>query len=121
MKSLQRNAGFLLAELIVATVLVASAGALLSGALISANRAAALRGDRALSTQWLASQLALLPETAALNAHADGTLPSPDDAIAWTFETAAAEPPLSSLAAIHWRLAGGQSADVITYRPITEP
>ncbi|GEM_PF-5489012 len=121
MKSRARNAaGFVLIELVIAAVLTAAAGALLAGALISVNRSSALRGDRAFSTQWLASQLALLPETATLGAQTSGTLPPPDDAILWTFDTAAIEPPFGSLAVVHWRLAGGQTADVVTYRPIAE-
>ena len=100
--------------------LLGFAGALLASALIFANRSAILRGDRALATQWLASQLAVLPEAATLGAHADGSLPAPEEGTTWTFDTAAAEPPLASLAAVRWRLAGGQLADVITYRPIAE-
>lgn len=120
MKSRPRNAGFMLAELIVAAVITAAAGALLAGALVAANRSSALRGQRALATQWLASQLALLPETAAPGEQDQGTLPAPSDQVAWAFATGAAEPPLASLTAAHWSLTGAQSADVITYRPITE-
>lgn len=116
MKSRPREAGFALAELIVAAVLTAAAGALLAGALISANRSNDLRGHRALTTQWLASELALLPEIAAPGTHAAGTLPSPDEDVAWTQDTEA-DPSGLPLVTVRVQLSGGQTADVVTSRP----
>ena len=119
MKSRRRDAGFSLIELVMAAVVVASAGALLSGALMATNRSAALRTQRALTTQWLATELALLPD-AATPGHAEGVLPAPNEAVAWTRDTEPAGTPELPFTIIRMKLSGDQTADVVTYRPLAE-
>lgn len=88
--------GFALIELLIAAILIVSAGTLLIGGLVAANRSAALRMDRAVATQALASQLALLDDTLTMQTPTEGTIPGLQDA-SWTLSLAEASPPLTPL------------------------
>ena len=112
--------GFSLIELLIASVIVASAGALLIGGLVAANRSADLRIDQTLSTQLLASQLALLDDQIDPNTSTSGTFPSPLDAFAWTLEWTDA--PLTPLAQTTLTVTTkSRAAHVVTYRSVVQP
>lgn len=112
--------GFSLVELLIASVVVASAGALLIGGLVAANRSAEIRIDQALSTQLLASQLALLDDQLSSQTPRSGTFPAPLDEFTWTLEWT--DTPFTPLVEARLTAAKkGRAAYVVTYRPLVQP
>ena len=120
MKNRPRNQGFSLIELLIASVVVASAGALLIGGLVAANRSAEARIDQILSTQLLASRLALLSDPLDPSTPTSGTFPSPLDEFTWTL--AWTDAPLAPLAEATLTVeTKSRAAHVVTYRPLVQP
>lgn len=115
-----RPTGFALLELLVASVVVAAAGALLVGGLVQANRSGGLRIDRIVSTELLASELALLDGPMSPQRPSGGPCAPPLDDCAWTLRWT--EAPLVPLveATLAVERKGG-TVQVVTYRPLAEP
>ncbi len=115
-----RQDGFSLLELLMASMVVAAAGALLVGGMVWANRGADLRIEQVLSTQLLASQLALLDGPLSPQTPRSGTCPAPLNEFTWTLQWKDA--PLAPLAEATLTVGrNGHTAHVVTYQPITEP
>ena len=124
MKSRRRSAaGFSLVELLIASIIVAAGGTLLAGGLVTSNRGAQLRRQQVLSTQLLASRLALVDDQLQeAQGEAGGTFPPPLETFQWTQRWEQAEGPLHPLAQVTLVVSDGTStAHAITYRPIQEP
>ena len=121
MKNPRRSAvGLSLIELLIASIIVAAGGALLAGGLVTSNRGADLRMQQVLSTQLLASQLALLEDQVVGASGGDrGTPPLPPEAFHVTRRW---EPVTDQMAQTTITVAYGSStAHVVTYRPVKEP
>ena len=110
--------GLSLIELLMASIVVASAEALLISGLISANRGADLYVERALSTQLLASQLALLDEPLPHDVPTHGTFPAWPE-WSWTLqwqESAFAPLQETTITIAHQ----AQAYHLVTYRTLAE-
>ena len=115
-----KPAGFALLELLVASVVVSAAGALLVGGLVQANRSAGLRVERMISTELLASELALLDGPVDPQQPSGGPCAPPLNDCAWTLRwTPAPLVPLAEATLAVERKSG--TVHVVTYRPIAEP
>ena len=111
--------GISLVELLMAAIVVASAGSLLVSGLISANRGADLYVERALSTQLLASQFALLEEPLPHDVATHGTcsaLPNWEWTLQW-HDSAFAPLQETMITVAHQ----GQAHHLVTYRTLAEP
>ena len=121
MKNRRCSRGFSLIELLMASVVVAAAGALLVGGLIGANRSTALRVERILSTQLLASELALLDRQLGPDTPTSGHFSPPFEDVQWTLAwTPTPRAPLVEATLTVSR--GDHHVDAVTYRQLaTEP
>ena len=120
MKSKRCNGGFSLVELLMAAVIAAAVGSLLAGGLIAANRSRDIRVEQALSTQLLASQLALLDDEITDQTPTSGTIPTSSGDFTWTLQRV--EAPLPPLVTAELTLnRNGHEAHVVTYRRLQEP
>jgi|GEM_PF-2711331 len=114
-------AGLSLIELLIASVLVGAAGALLVSGLVTANRGADRRITQILSTQLLASQLALLDDQIGPKTPTHGTLSSPLGECTWTLEwTQTSLTPLVQ-ATLSLEQKDHQTSHVVTYRTFVQP
>jgi len=120
MKSRPRNAqGFSLVEVLVSSVVVAAAAALLIGALAAVNRSTERRIEQTLTTQLLASQLALLDDRVGDATPKSGTFPPPTEEFVWTLQVEDAGAPLSPLAKATLTVTRkDHAAHVVTCRPL---
>ena len=124
MKNPRRSAaGFSLIELMIASIIIAAAGALLAGGLVTSNRGADLRMQQVLSTQLLASRLALVDDQLqGAQGEDHGTFPPPLEAFHWTQQWEQTPSQLAPLARTVVTVSDGTStAHVVTYRPVKEP
>lgn len=113
--------GIALLELLVASVVVATAGALLIGGLVWVNRGAGLRAERIVSTERLASELALLDGPVSQQTPDRGPCTPPLADCAWTLRWQ--EVPLAPAPLAEATLTIGQpdhTVHVVTYRPLIE-
>ncbi len=119
MKSRRSNEGFSLIELLMAAVIAGAVGSLLAGSLIAANRSRDIRVEQALSTQVLASQLALLDDELTEQTPTSGTIPATPEEFTWTLQRAkVALMPLVTATLTLSR--GSHEAHVVTYRRLAE-
>ena len=104
----------------MAGVVVAVAGTILVGALVRANRSHELRIERALLTQLVASQLALLDDEITARTSTDGTYPAPLDDVRWTL--AWTPRPLAPLVQTTLTVSRkDHDVHVVTYRRLAKP
>ena len=103
----------------IASIIIAAAGALLAGGLVTSNRGADLRMQQVLSTQLLASRLALVDDQLQrAQGEERGTL----DGFHWTQQWEQAQDHLAPLARTVVTVSDATStAHVVTYRPVAEP
>ena len=112
--------GFSLIELLIASVIAASAGALLVGGLVAANRSANLRVNAALTTQALATQLALLDDQLTPQMPTSGPCVAALTACTWTLVWTDA--PLAPLVEATLSVSSDdRTAHVVTYRTLAQP
>ena len=89
---------------------------------MAANRSASLRVDRAVSTQALASQLALVDDTVSAQTPTAGTLPTSLGDVSWTLQMTEAEPPLVPLIRTTLTVSyHGHETHVVTDRRSAQP
>lgn len=119
MKNPRCETGFSLLELLMASAVGAAAAAMLVGGLIASNRSSVLRVERAVSTQLLASQLALLDDVIPSEAETSGNYPAPLQDFTWALEWT--ETPLAPLAETTLTVKKGDHAThVVTYRSLAQ-
>jgi hypothetical protein len=121
MKNPRREAGLALAEVLIAAVIIAAGGALLVGGLAGANRSADLRVERAVATQLLASEIALLPEAVGGATPTAGTFPPPLADYDWTLDHVPSQTmaPLEELTLTVSRQ--GRRIHAVSARPLESP
>ena len=106
-------------EVLIASILVASAGLMLGSGLLASNRAAQQRRLQLMTTEIVASQLALVPDAVVTGASADGTVNTPSGMLAW--ELTATPVAGSPLAEAVLSVTGPHIAvRATTYRPVVE-
>ena len=109
-------------ELLISSLVVGAAGALLIGGLVAANRSADWRIEQILTTQLLASRLALLDDSLSDTTLRSGIFPAPLDDFTWTLDIAGIDGPLAPLAQGTLTVTRKDHAShVVTYRPVAAP